>query len=172
MGAISKSNVSIPTSKSNLQKIKTLLLSNNINLDEIESLLLQCTSSICQWDVKTDSMIQTENTAHEMLQYIELHHTDPNFTLQEMAEHFGISYKYLSHTFKDATGFNLSEHITRRRIDTFKEQCRHSNIPYNELVLKCGYDNEASFRRRFKQLEGITPRQFYDLNHTDTSSNE
>lgn len=85
---------------------------------------------------------------------------DASFGIQDIAEAIGYSYKYTSHVFRQQTGGRLSEYITRRRVDKFKELLANSESPIGELIRKVGFENPATFHRLFKQIEGITPGQY------------
>jgi len=83
-----------------------------------------------------------------------------DLSLTMLSQRFFISPFYLSHIFKDATGFSLSEYIIQLRILEAKKllsQTNHSMTRVAELV---GFDSSTHFGRTFKKVTSMTPRDY------------
>ena len=92
-----------------------------------------------------------------IVQYIQSNYTSPAFSIDLLADHFGLSVSNLSHYFKSNMGKTLSEYVLDLR---FAESCRllrETDKTVREICAEVGMLNESSFIRRFKQLYGITP---------------
>lgn len=101
----------------------------------------------------------------KMILYLEKNYCDSNFTVQSMADYFGISLNYLSSLFKDQTGQNIVYYLTCLRIEKAKELLSSSDIPIKGVAENSGYFNVSSFIRRFKQITGVTPGEFRQNNY-------
>ena len=97
-----------------------------------------------------------------IVQFLEEHYADPDLLLDTMADHLGMSYPYLSRYYKDQTGVTISEQLARVRIEKFKELAAGGETNIAEMAEQVGYLNLASFNRRFKKQEKITPKQYVD----------
>lgn len=73
-----------------------------------------------------------------------------------------LSPNYLAHLLKKETGRTFTEMVTDRRLEKAKELLSTSQQRIRDVAHLCGFADEAYFNRRFKQLLGITPRQFRD----------
>lgn len=92
--------------------------------------------------------------------YINANYMSGDLSLTNVADAVGISPAYLSSLFKKETGSNLSEYITRVRIDKSKELlCCTSKMVY-EIAFEVGFQDYRYFSQIFKKCTGQTPRQF------------
>jgi AraC-type DNA-binding domain-containing proteins len=89
---------------------------------------------------------------------------DENITnvisLEMVADKFGISYNYLSKTFKENFGESFIDYITRIRIEKAKELLRSTDLKIEEVGIRVGYDKILTFIRNFNKLEGISPGKY------------
>jgi two-component system, response regulator YesN len=87
-------------------------------------------------------------------------------TLSEVAEHTGLSRTYFSSWFKEKTGENFSDYLTRRRIERAKDLLRqHPEYRIYEIASLSGFQNEKYFSRIFKNLTGDSPRDYRNKMH-------
>ena len=87
-------------------------------------------------------------------------------TLSEVAKHTGLSRTYFSSWFKEKTGENFSDYLTRRRIERAKDLLRqHPEYRIYEIASLIGFQNEKYFSRLFKNLTGDSPRDYRNRLH-------
>lgn len=96
----------------------------------------------------------------KILEYIDQNYSDKNMTLLGVADYFKMSNSYLSRFFKDHTGYNFMDYLTRVRIHKAKELMRNNEASIAETADRVGYNSANSFIRTFKKYESITPGQF------------
>ncbi|MDR0709778.1 MAG: AraC family transcriptional regulator [Spirochaetaceae bacterium] len=96
----------------------------------------------------------------EILDYIHENFRRVQFSLQDMADHFALSVTYLSHFFKQETGENFIDYVSALRLETVKKELVGTDKQIKEIVYDVGYIDVASFIRKFKAQEGITPGQY------------
>lgn len=95
-----------------------------------------------------------------ILEYMQAHYDNCDFTLQGMAEHFGVALPNLGQFFKDRTGQTLLEYTTCMRMEKAKVILTSTKLQLKAVAEEVGYYNVSSFIRRFKQLVGVTPGEY------------
>lgn len=83
-----------------------------------------------------------------------------NISLADAAEHVQISKSYLSLLFKQETGINFSNFLTNYRIEKSKKLLKESNYKIYEIAEKVGFDNPYYFSKVFKDVTGISCKEF------------
>lgn len=91
---------------------------------------------------------------------IDTDYTNPNFSIQMLAEHHGMTSSGLSQYFKAQTGRSLMDYVTEKRMAHAQKLLQEGKLTLNEITEQIGYINTSSFIRRFKSLYGVTPRQY------------
>ncbi len=80
-----------------------------------------------------------------------------DITLQEISEYVYMSKNYFSKVFKDETGENFVEYLSRVRINHAKKLLESENLKAYEVSERVGYTNYRYFCRIFKKITGINP---------------
>lgn len=119
--------------------------------DELTS-LLKCLSS--------SPSVSYSNIIKEVLQYMEDNYEDPEFSLKKTAEHFYISYSYLSQLFSKEMSESFNHYLTGLRMTKAKKIVLKKDIKLQEVALQCGYSNTSYFIKVFKQITGMTPNKY------------
>ena len=129
------------------------------NLEEFRKKMTHLVQEICvQYrNFKTSSQNQLKL---EILNYVNQHFTENQMGLESVAEAFDISANYLSRFFKQETGCSFVQYVTMLRMDRARELLVNSEMQVKEIVAEIGYIDVASFVRKFKSIEGITPGQY------------
>lgn len=96
---------------------------------------------------------------NEIQKHIEANYND-YLTLKETAELFNIDMYYLSHLFKEVTGFSFKEYLILQRISKAKDLLIYTNKNVTEICISSGFNNVNHFIRTFKKKEKLTPLQF------------
>ncbi len=79
--------------------------------------------------------------------------------VEDIAQYLYMNKYYLSHYFKHATGFTLSEYIKFQKIATAKNLLKKGNS-VTSVALLLGYSSESHFIHAFKMVTGTTPKKF------------
>lgn len=79
--------------------------------------------------------------------------------LAELARRAGLSESRLSHLFRAATGWSLSEYAKRVRLAVGQELLESSPLSIKEVAAAVGMDR-SHFSRDFKTLCGLSPREY------------
>ena len=114
-------------------------------------------------------MTPTEQKIYAVTSYIHSHYAE-DLSLNMLAQKFYISNYYLSHQFKDVTGFTLSDYIQMTRVRNVQAMLVGTQIPITEASLRCGFNSFSQFNRVFRKHIGMAPsvyRKQNQLQQTD-----
>lgn len=92
--------------------------------------------------------------------YIDNNYSNPNLSLQTIANKIHISPSYLSHLFSQQTGKTLVEYLTEIRMNRAKELLYTTNYKTYEIANKVGYNDSHYFCNLFKKITGKTTTEF------------
>ena len=94
-----------------------------------------------------------------VIQYINQNFRE-DINLSRIAQEFWLNPSYLSRQFKFYVGINITEFITRQRLNYAKIQLTITDKSISEIALETGYNNISYFNTVFKNQVGISPKQF------------
>jgi two-component system response regulator YesN len=103
---------------------------------------------------------QSNELSRKILEYIENNFSDPSFSLQVMADDFGLSAVYMSRFFKKHTGESFSTYLEKVRIKNATEMLKLQKYSVNTISQMVGYNSAMSFRRAFKRVMGTNPTDY------------
>lgn len=92
--------------------------------------------------------------------YASRHCGEIHFSLQETADHVGLSKNHFSRVFHDATGVRFWDYVTELRIRKAAGLLTETNLPIAVIAEMCGYETEAYFNKKFKSLKGESPGKY------------
>lgn len=104
-------------------------------------------------------MSATEKKIYAITSYIHTHYTE-DLSLESLAQEFFISSCYLSHQFKDVTGFTLTDYVQMTRVRNVQSLLVGTDIPITEAAARCGFSSFSQFNRVFQKHIGMSPSQF------------
>lgn len=129
------------------------------DLDKIRVIFNELITEICK-QKKSSEQDENEAIREKIKSYIDNnYHLD--FSLDNLADYLGLSFKYTSILFKKVMGDNFKNYINMYRIEKAKEILKEKKeIKIKDLAEKLGYNSSNTFIRIFKKYEGISPTQF------------
>jgi len=92
-------------------------------------------------------------------QFIEREFARP-LTLLQMAVSVGMSPRNFLRRFKKYTGDSPITYLQRVRIEVAKRKLKCESLSVDEIGYQVGYEDSRSFRRLFKRLTGLTPKEY------------
>ena len=81
-------------------------------------------------------------------------------TLGVVAQLVGMSESAFSRFFAKSTGNGFSRFLNRVRVARACELLAGSNLPVTDICYQVGFNNVANFNRRFREIKGLTPRDY------------
>jgi len=109
-----------------------------------------------EWSRSIPASHTPQQVISQIKAYI-LEHYAGNVSLDAVAEHVFLSSVYVSRLFKQETGENFTDYVSRVRIDKAKELLEHPDILVSDVGQRVGYPNPRYFYRVFKNMTGYTP---------------
>lgn len=94
------------------------------------------------------------------IHYILNHISDEDLSVTEIAANVYLNPVYLNRIFRKEKGINLSQWITKERMELAASLLRIENLTANEVAFRAGYRNYSYFSTVFKSYFGLTPSQF------------
>ncbi|MBN2651708.1 MAG: helix-turn-helix transcriptional regulator, partial [Spirochaetales bacterium] len=85
---------------------------------------------------------------------------DLNFSMDIVADHFGMNKDYLLKFFKSQNGISFNEFVTKARLNGAVNYLEKTNHSIAEISVMCGFGSVVTFMRVFKKEFGITPGDF------------
>lgn len=151
--------------------IDTLL---NKNLDYIHKVLtINTQEDICVWiSHALDDFIESVYTSQDakkmsqlkpVIEYMQACYDRP-LTLADIARVVHLSVSRLAHLFREQMGITLIDYLTGIRISHAKRMLLTTDHNCTRICYDVGYNNQSYFTRVFKQLTGLTPRQYRTQN--------
>jgi len=88
--------------------------------------------------------------------------TDLNRDLSasEVATKLGLSYETFRKAFEQQTGVSPARYRAEKRMDAARALLLHTPMTGRQIADSLGYPDEFYFSRRFKQVSGVSPREF------------
>jgi AraC-like DNA-binding protein len=109
------------------------------------------------------AMSPTEQKIYAITSYIHSHYAE-DLSLNMLSQKFFVSSCYLSHQFKDVTGFTLTDYIQMTRVRNVQAMLVGSQIPITEASVRCGFNSFSQFNRIFRKHIGVSPSVYRKQN--------
>lgn len=106
-----------------------------------------------------DAMKQSHNVQlqHGILQWLEENFSRPELNVAMIADHFGISKKYVSQFLKDQTGKSYNEYLEELRLNHAMTLLRTSDLSITEIAASCGFSTQNTFYKAFRRRFDLSP---------------
>lgn len=83
-----------------------------------------------------------------------------DINLTQLAEQLHINVMYLGQLFKKELNASFSHYLNQFRIEKSKQLLLRTQLTIAEVGIEVGYQNQAYFYRVFKNLVGVSPKEF------------
>ena len=90
-------------------------------------------------------------------EYIHANYTNSSLSLNDVAEHTGISASYLSELFNEIAGEKFSVYLAKYRVEKAQQLQSVTNLTVKEIGFQCGFNSSQNFIRVYKKYTGHTP---------------
>jgi len=132
--------------------------------DELQKRLDSLTADIQQGILKEnppETAAAESDTLKEQLEAYVLEHLSEDISLYDIAEHFGLSFHYMSVVFKNKMDHNFKEYLSYQRyVRALALMQENPKIKIADIAAQVGILNVNTFIRIFKKYSGTTPKQY------------
>ncbi|WP_408609514.1 helix-turn-helix transcriptional regulator [Anaerocolumna sedimenticola] len=87
-------------------------------------------------------------------------HYKEDLSLEFLAKNFYISSYYLSHQFKNITGFTLNNYIQMTRIRNAQQLLLTTDMNVTHISESCGFSSFSQFNRTFNKYCDASPTKY------------
>ncbi len=92
-------------------------------------------------------------------------HLHEELTIKLLANVIGLNPSYLSKLFIKEKGISINKFITRAKITTAENLLKFSDFTSLEIALALGFSSQSAFISVFKKNNGVTPKQYRDMQY-------
>ena len=140
------------------------------NMEYIHKVLsIDTQEDICVWishalddfieSVYSSQDVKKMSQLKPVIEYMQYHYSEP-LTLADIAKAAHLSVSRLAHLFREQMGITIVDYLTNIRINHAKRMLLTTEANCTRICYDVGYNNQSYFTRVFKQITGLTPRQF------------
>jgi AraC-like DNA-binding protein len=103
---------------------------------------------------------KNKKLVESILEYTEYNFNNPELSLKNISQIFGLSTTYLGKIFKSIQGEAYSTYVTNYRLEKSKLALLQTTKTVNEIASEIGFTNSTYFATLFKNTYGMTPTAF------------
>ncbi len=133
-------------------------LLNVKSLAEVKVWFIEKIKAAAFW-VSNKQEEQSMSVVNKAKQYIDENYMK-ELTLDDVSRVVNISSYYFSKVFKEETGENFIDYLTKLRIESAKKLLKTTNKSMKEISAEVGYSDPNYFSRNFKKYTGKTPTDY------------
>lgn len=100
---------------------------------------------------------------HEALNFME-HNFQNDISVEDVAAVCGLNRSYFGKIFKKAVGKSPQEFLLSYRMTKAAELLKLTQLSIGDISQAVGYDNQLHFSRAFKNIYGVSPREWRNRN--------
>jgi AraC-like DNA-binding protein len=97
---------------------------------------------------------------------------EPSLNVQAVSSHTSIPQKTISFVLNNYHGKSFNEFINEYRINEVKKRLLekgNDHLTISGIALDCGFNSQATFQRAFKNVTGVSPKE-YLTTHTQKTA--
>lgn len=92
---------------------------------------------------------------------------DPDLSLRQLADRLATNTKYLSQVVNHLASCNFQQYLNTFRIKEVQKKILSKdfdNLTLFGIALQCGFKNKSTFYKVFKEIAGVTPKEYIKNN--------
>ncbi|WP_269477849.1 AraC family transcriptional regulator [Hominibacterium faecale] len=129
--------------------LKSLIYCYRVDITDLNGAAFQVT------DEKMDIIYRT-------IKYLYSNY-DHKVNLQDVSEQEYLSMFYLSHKFKDITGYSFRDWLNFVRVEKAEKLLLNTSSPITEIAYQCGFSDVRYFNKHFMKWYKISPNKYRKL---------
>jgi transcriptional regulator GlxA family with amidase domain len=101
----------------------------------------------------------SDDVTRRAIHYLDEHLVAP-LSIKRLCRAIGVHERTLARRFQAAMGLSPLGYLQSRRVARARQLLESSALPFEQIVIQCGYEDVASFRKLFARQVGMTPREY------------
>lgn len=110
-------------------------------------------------NLTADAADHTADRVKTMLSFIHENYAE-SITVDDIAASANISEREAYRSFNQVLGMTPIVYLQRHRIGRVERLLAETDLPITEISLSCGFQNPSYLCKVFREMNGLTPRQF------------
>lgn len=83
-----------------------------------------------------------------------------SISVEQMAQHVAMSKRNFIRRFKEAQGDTPANYLRQLRVESAKQYLVNTQMRFEDIVVKVGYEDASAFRRVFTQVTSLAPNAY------------
>lgn len=108
---------------------------------------------------QAETLNTTASKIYTIASYIH-NHFNEELSLNTLAQKFFLSKYYLSHLFKEVTGFSITDYIQMTRIRNAQQLLLFTDKKITDIAAQCGFTSFSQFNRVFNKFCKTSPSDY------------
>ena len=128
-------------------------------LSDLYMSIIQRSSNFYEPKPKTVKAKNKQQIADDIEAIIQKHYHLP-LTLESIAKSLYFTPNYVGMVYKSVKKTSINNYLMKIRLEKAEELLSDTNIPVNDIAIKCGYGSITYFYKVFKAEKGVTPNEY------------
>ena len=107
----------------------------------------------------------------EALTFIEQNY-QRDISIEEIAAVSGLNRSYFGKVFRDAVGESPQAYLLHYRMARAAQLLKETRLSIGEIASLVSYDNQLHFSRAFKNVHGVSPREYRSTHLIDPENRD
>ncbi len=107
-----------------------------------------------------NQIVKVKLNIEEIKSTIDEQYLEMNFSIKQLADNYNTSISNLSHYFKSKENKNISDYISELKHNKVKQMLEQTEYTISYISEYVGYTHTSNFIKKFKSIEGVTPKQY------------
>lgn len=101
-----------------------------------------------------------------MIEYVNVHFTDPSLTVASAAQALGFNPDYFSKIFKRETSVPFTRYVAQRRMEYAVSLFQNGATSVSQTAYQCGFTDSLYFSKVFTRYNHVSPTAFIQANRS------
>jgi AraC-like DNA-binding protein len=115
--------------------------------------------------------MSSEQAVEQTIRYLQTNYMHA-ITVKQLAQLANLSHWRYTPLFQEMTGKKPLDFLAELRINRSKELLAHSSAPLRDIARQVGFTDEYYFNRRFRQIAGVTPKQYAQVHRRNAKAGD
>ncbi len=137
-----------------------VIIESELKLEFLQLLLYIYKMSECEYLGIKQKKTEKKQHAENIASWINRHYSE-KITLERVAKELNLNKYYVSHVFKEVTGYTVMQYVMECRLIQVKYLLEmRPDLSLEEIFTSTGFESGAHFSRFFKEKMGMTPTSY------------